>query len=125
MSGALQKITDIVCRVQGLDMTPSNGINAIIAVLEVEAEEGVLLTTLEKVEPTHVNTRTWLIICLGILLFGWLGGCLIGWGLRTHTTNDRYMNSLAERHEAAAKFYNERTDQLIHANESTLKGIKK
>lgn len=68
-----------------------------------------------------INIRTSFAISLCALIFG----CLVGWGIRATTTNDRYMNSLAERHEAAASFYNERTDQLIHANEPKPKGVKR
>lgn len=120
MSAALQRIADIVFRVQELEMMPTAAINAISAILEAEREER-RLTTLSRRDSIPMSTRAWLGLCLCALI---LGG-LIGWGARGHTTGDRYMNSLAEEHETAAKFYNERTDQLIHANESTLKGIKK
>ena len=52
-------------------------------------------------------------------------GSIFGWFVRTHTLNDRYILALALKHETAAKYYNERTDQLISANQPKTKGATK
>ena len=49
-------------------------------------------------------------------------GSIFGWFVRTHTLNDRYILALALKYETAAKYYNERTDQLISANQPKTKG---
>lgn len=66
-----------------------------------------------------MTARSWLALCCCFLVFG----ALIGWAARATTTGDRYVRSLAERHEATTQFYNERTDQLIHTDQPKPKGV--
>lgn len=40
-------------------------------------------------------------------------GIVIGWFCRRSTTNDRYIQSLAEHHFAEAGYYNRKTDLMV------------
>lgn len=60
-----------------------------------------------------MRTALWAIICVCSFVTG-LGA---GWQLKENTTRDRYISSLAERHEATADYFNQKTDQMIQDNE--------
>jgi hypothetical protein len=60
-----------------------------------------------------------------IFLFMALGfGCLSGWFVRARYTEDRYINSLAARHEATATYFNTKMDTMIQDNERIYKNGK-
>lgn len=40
----------------------------------------------------------------------------VGWSLRARSTQDRYVQALAEKHEAAARYWDTRTDDIITNN---------
>ena len=45
-----------------------------------------------------------------------LGGYAIGWNARVADTRDRYLTSLAERHEAYTRYMNTQADNIITNN---------
>lgn len=51
-------------------------------------------------------------------------GCLLGWAVRIHTTNDRYINGLASQHETAERYYNTKLTHMISDNERKYKNGK-
>ena len=67
-----------------------------------------------------MTPRAWLAFCVCALFTGLLSG----WALRATSTGDRYLNSLAEQHEAAAAYHNAKLDQLISENERIYRNVK-
>lgn len=63
-----------------------------------------------------MSARAWLLVCLLALFFGGL----IGWAARAHTADHRYIKALAERHEAEARFFNRKTDEMIQQNKGNI-----
>lgn len=53
-------------------------------------------------------------VCMVVLFFVAVG-CVIGWGARTVSTNDRYLRATAERFIAAAAYYDAETIKLREA----------
>ncbi|MDA8412991.1 MAG: hypothetical protein M0023_04295 [Desulfobacteraceae bacterium] len=64
-----------------------------------------------------MTARAWLALCATAMILG----ALIGWSARTITTGDRYIRSLAEKHEATASYFNTKLDTMIQENERTFK----
>lgn len=115
MIGAWEKITIVIAAVRSLDMTSMAAINQIDDILaEAAVKEAPLYP-----RPFIMTARVWLVFTLLVLFFG----ILLGWSARTLTTKDRYMTGLAEQHESTARYYNERTDQIITINQP--KGARK
>jgi len=50
-------------------------------------------------------------------------GMSIGYHIRKEETRDRYLVSLAERHESEASYFNKKTDQMIRQY-PPMKGVK-
>jgi hypothetical protein len=62
--------------------------------------------------------------CLVFGLCALVAGLIAGWTLRVNHSSDRYIHSLAARHEATASYYNLKTDQMISENERNFKNGK-
>lgn len=65
-----------------------------------------------------MSNYTWALIAVLAFVVG-VGS---GWNWKSESTSDRYLSSLAERHEATARYYNERTDQMVRENERIYRG---
>lgn len=50
------------------------------------------------------------------LLFALAAGVIIGWGVRVNYSKDRYIQALAERHEAERTYWSKKTDDIITNN---------
>jgi hypothetical protein len=112
MSGAWEKISDIISQVRNLDITPMAAINRIDDVLaEAAVKEAPLYPR------PGLSHRASLILAGCALVFG----LIIGWAARTHNTHDRYMSSLARQHEAAEAYYNSKLENIIAENKRSLK----
>jgi len=109
MNAKIYHIKDIIEEVRALNLTPMAALNSIDEALD-DAHLSVGMTP-----------AAWVGLCLCCLVFGGI----IGWGTRTITTSDRYITGMAAQYEATTRFYNERTDQLIHANEPKTKGTSR
>ena len=113
MNGAWEKIRHIIDQVYDLELASIDAINQIDDVLaEAAIKEAPLYP-----QAARMTTRAWLALCGCILVMG-MG---IGWAVRTHTTHDRYMNSLANQHEAAEAYYNSKLINAIADNERSFK----
>ena len=60
--------------------------------------------------------RSYLTIANALLIGG-----VIGWFARTHTLDDRYILSLALKHETSARYFNTKLDSMIQENERSFK----
>lgn len=58
----------------------------------------------------------WGVLCLLALLNGLLAGIMLGWNARSGATNDRYVRSLAEQHEARARYWDTQAHDIITNN---------
>ena len=56
----------------------------------------------------------WLVLVA--LVCGLLTGGIGGWSLRVSATGDRYIRSLAEQHEAAKRYWDTHTNNIITNN---------
>jgi len=59
-----------------------------------------------------MSTRAWLALMLLVAVFGGIGG----WSLRIATVNDRYIRALAEKHEAATRYWDVHTNDILTNN---------
>lgn len=58
----------------------------------------------------------WIVISLLVLITGLLAGIMIGWNARINASNDHYVRALAEKHEASARYWDTKTDDIISNN---------
>lgn len=58
----------------------------------------------------------WIIIGMLALITGLLAGIMIGWNARISTTGDHYIRSLAEKHEASARYWDVQAHNIITNN---------
>ena len=56
---------------------------------------------------------------MALLLAAFFGG-LIGWSARVHTQGDRYIRSLAERHEGEASYWLTKLDNEIQEQKGNI-----
>jgi len=47
-------------------------------------------------------------------------GCVIGWFVRTHTTNDRYLMAKTLKYETEASYYIHKLDEQIQENKGNI-----
>lgn len=59
-----------------------------------------------------MSARAWLAFAGMSLVLG----LIIGWSVRVTTTSDRYIRSLAEKHEAAARYWDTQANNIITNN---------
>lgn len=59
-----------------------------------------------------MSVRAWLAAIALATVFGGIGG----WALRISTASDRYIRALAEKHEATAKYWDTRTNDILTNN---------
>lgn len=59
-----------------------------------------------------MSVRAWLALITLATVFGGIGG----WSLRVATVSDRYIRALAEKHEATAKYWDTRTNDILTNN---------
>jgi len=62
------------------------------------------------------DQREWIIISLLVFISGLLAGTLLGWNTRGGTTSDQYLRSLAEKHEAQARYWDAQAHDIITNN---------
>lgn len=62
------------------------------------------------------DQREWIVISLLVFISGLLAGALLGWNARGGATSDQYLRSLAEKHEAAAQYWDAKTNEILTNN---------
>lgn len=58
----------------------------------------------------------WSVISILALITGLLAGIMIGWNARGTTTSDQYLRSLVEKHEAATRYWDVKTNEILTNN---------
>lgn len=51
-----------------------------------------------------------------LILAALIAGMVLGWISKGHTTDDRYIRALAEKHEAVTRYWDVKTNDIITNN---------
>ena len=63
-----------------------------------------------------MSPREFFLISLVLSIVGVSSGALLGWNARAHSTKDRYIHALAEKHETQARYWEAQAHDIITNN---------